>query len=146
MVAAVTRPAPAQARFGAQLGLSTDEYGIGLGIREWIPTAGRIAVIASANCVFRALRDNELDLNIDAAYRFSPQRAAVQPYLGGGLGLTHYPVTYQATAYALNLFGGTRFGQQAKAGPFLELRLIIAAGSSHVGPASRLTTTIGLLF
>ncbi len=144
---AIALPARAQARFGVQLGLSTDQYGFGLGIREWIPTVARLDLIGSAGCYFRALRENALDVNLDAAYRLSPRGAPLQPYAGVGFGLTHYPVTYKPTTSAVNLVAGTRFRQRTKGELFLELRLKLAVGYSHFAPgAAPLTVLGGLLF
>ena len=143
---AVARPSHAQARFGIQLGSSTGEYPIGVGIREWIPTLDHIDLLASGFLFFRALRVVAPDLGIDAAYRFRPSRAAVQPYVGVGFGLTHYPVTYRPEWYGLNLFSGIRFAPQPAVAPFLEVRLKIRTGGNTFEPGARLIFVAGLLF
>ncbi len=140
---ATALPARAQARFGVQFGLSTDEYGFGIGLREWIPTVARLDLIGSAGCFFRALRDNALDVNLDAAYRFSSSPASLLPYAGVGLGLTHHPVTYKPTTPTVNLIAGTRFRQRSKGELFLELRLKIAVGYNHFAPDAAPVAVIG---
>lgn len=112
-------PVHAQAKFGSQVSLSSDDYHLGLGVREWVPVARNLDIIGSFDCFFRAARDVAVDGSLDAAYRSRRQAAAAEPYVGAGLAVVHYPVTYKATRLGLNLLGGIRFQQRG----FIELRI-----------------------
>jgi hypothetical protein len=140
-------PAKAQGRFGSQLSFSNDDYSFGIGVREWVPVLKNIELIGSFDCFFRALRDNALDLSVAAAYR--PQRPGtkLQPYVGTGLDVVHYPVTYKPATLHLELIGGTRFQPRGGTEPFVELRLKLGLGYSRFSPsASPLTVAGGFLF
>jgi len=147
LAAAVAGPAKAQGRFGTQLDFSNDDYSLGIGVREWVPTVKHIDLIGSFDCFFRALRDNALDLSVAAAYRFQRPGTKVDPYAGAGLGIVHYPVTYKPTTLHLDVIGGTRFQPQGRIEPFVELRLALSLGYSRFYPhASPITVTGGFLF
>lgn len=126
--ATFTIPAQAQAKFGGQVSLSSDDYHLGLGIREWVPVARNLDVIGSFDCFFRAARDVAVDGSLDAAYRSRRQAAAAEPYVGAGLAVVHYPVTYKATRLGLNLLGGMRFQQRG----FIELRFRTTFDASSI--------------
>ena len=142
LTAALARPAHAQAKFGSQLDFSSDVYGFGVGVREWIPAAKNIVLIGSFDCYFQSLRDVLPDLSVGAAYRFQSPRAAVQPYVGPGLGIVHFPVTFRPNTLVLHLLGGLRLGRRA----FVELRLRTSLGYQHFDPGSSPTTLTGGLF
>jgi hypothetical protein len=130
------RPARAQGwQFGPQVNFADKHFGLGIGARvvvdlERVASAKNIGLIGSVDYFFPDVNGNPLEINVDGVYRIAIPNAKIFPYVGGGLGFTHWGA-YSFNKAHLNLVGGTAFRPLGKIQPFAELRLKMRSGGGQ---------------
>ena len=148
-LAAVSRPAAAQTKFGVNAAFGTDTD-FGLGARLTFPLGEKlkekgIDALVSFDYFFPSGDATYWEATANGTYTIKANNASIAPYVGAGLSVAHagaggaagdacsaLNLDCSSTRAGLNLLGGIKFKAAERLVPFVEGRFAIRSNSQFV--------------